>query len=158
MKQYMSISSKRQAGAILIISLIMLLLLTIIGLASIRGTSLQERMANNYRDSELAMQAAEAGLRKGEQDVVALFMANNLGVLETSVRTGTYTSFPGTTTAPTYEITLLAKLRTSTEVGVPIADEGAVVRVESTGYGINQKADGTASSNSRLRTTYLVEQ
>lgn len=57
---------KYQSGAVLIIGLIMMLLLTIIGLASIRGSGLQEQMAGNTRDRNLAFQAAEAGLRIGE--------------------------------------------------------------------------------------------
>lgn len=56
-----------QRGAVLIVGLIMLLLLTVIGLASIRGTDLQERMAGNMRDHNLAFQAAEASLRAGEE-------------------------------------------------------------------------------------------
>ena len=56
-----------QQGAVLIVGLIMMLLLTIIGLAAIRGTDLQERMAGNMRDRNLAFQSAEAGLRIGEE-------------------------------------------------------------------------------------------
>jgi len=59
-------SQSSQHGAVLIIGLIMMLLLTIIGLASIRGSDLQERMAGNMRDRNLAFQSAEAGLRAGE--------------------------------------------------------------------------------------------
>ncbi|MEI6334685.1 MAG: PilX N-terminal domain-containing pilus assembly protein [Methylococcaceae bacterium] len=55
-----------QSGAVLIISLIMLLLLTIIGTSSIQTTSLEEKMAGNLRDRNLAFQAAESGLRAGE--------------------------------------------------------------------------------------------
>lgn len=65
MKPLSSVSI-RQRGMTLIIGLIMLLLLTIIGLAAIRGASLEERMAGNYRDRALAFQAAEAGLRAAE--------------------------------------------------------------------------------------------
>ncbi len=56
----------KQQGAVLVIGLIMLLLLTVIGLASIRGSDMQERMAGNMRDRNLGFQAAEAGLRLGE--------------------------------------------------------------------------------------------
>ena len=59
-------SPGKERGAVLIIGLIMMLLLTIIGLASIRGSDLQERMAGNMRDRNLAFQSAEAGLRAGE--------------------------------------------------------------------------------------------
>lgn len=59
-------SMKQQRGAVLIIGLIMLLLLTVIGMSSIRGTDLQERMAGNARDHNLAFQATEAAVRSAE--------------------------------------------------------------------------------------------
>lgn len=55
-----------QNGAALITSLMFLLVLTIIGIASMGTTTLQERMANNTREQNLAFQAAEAALRDGE--------------------------------------------------------------------------------------------
>jgi type IV pilus assembly protein PilX len=57
---------KQQQGAVLVIGLIMLLLLTVIGMSSIRGTDLQERMAGNARDHHLAFQATEAAVRSAE--------------------------------------------------------------------------------------------
>jgi type IV pilus assembly protein PilX len=55
-----------QSGAILIISLIMLLLVTIIGVTGSQVTGMEERMAGNMREQNSAFQAAEAGLRAGE--------------------------------------------------------------------------------------------
>ena len=55
-----------QRGATLIIALIFLLLMTLIGVTSMQSTTLQERMAGNTRDRNLALQAAEAALRQGE--------------------------------------------------------------------------------------------
>lgn len=55
-----------QRGSALIISLVFLLLLTMIGITSIQDSTLQERMAGNERDRNLAFQAAEASLREGE--------------------------------------------------------------------------------------------
>lgn len=55
-----------QQGAALVISLLFLLVLTIIGVASVGTSTLQERMANNTREQNLALQAAEAALRDGE--------------------------------------------------------------------------------------------
>ena len=54
---------KSQSGAVLVISLIMLLALTIIGITSTNVTGLQEKMAANSKESNLAFQAAEATLR-----------------------------------------------------------------------------------------------
>jgi type IV pilus assembly protein PilX len=58
---------RRQRGVALVVALVMLLLMTILGVTALRTTTLQERMAGNVRDSNLALQAAEAGLRGGEQ-------------------------------------------------------------------------------------------
>lgn len=64
-------SKSREAGAALIVALIMLLISTMIGLASIRSTATSERMAANMYDRSLAYQAAEAALRAGELAVEA---------------------------------------------------------------------------------------
>jgi len=56
----------RQRGVVLVISLLMLLVLTVIGLAATRSTALEERMTANQNDQEIAFQGAEAALRYGE--------------------------------------------------------------------------------------------
>jgi len=61
-----SIKKHEQRGAVLVVGLVMLLLLTLIGMAAIRGSSMQEKMVGNMRDHSLAFQSAEAGLRAGE--------------------------------------------------------------------------------------------
>lgn len=62
--------AKQQKGAVLVVSLIMLLIMTLIGLSSMRTTILEEKMAGNYRDRNIAFQAAEAALLDAEADVV----------------------------------------------------------------------------------------
>lgn len=59
-------SVHRQEGVVLVVAMIMLVLLTLIGLAGMRTTLLEERMAGNLRDRNLAFQSAEAALREGE--------------------------------------------------------------------------------------------
>jgi type IV pilus assembly protein PilX len=59
-------NSRRQRGAVLIVALIFLLVMTMLILASVRGTVMQERMAGNLYDRSLAFQAAETALRAGE--------------------------------------------------------------------------------------------
>jgi type IV pilus assembly protein PilX len=66
------IKTAYQSGAILIISLIMLLLITIIGVTGSQVTGLEEKMAGNMREQNSAFQAAEAGLRAGETATAAL--------------------------------------------------------------------------------------
>jgi len=63
-------SSRKQRGAVLVVALIFLVVMTMLILASIRGTVMQERMASNLYDRSLAFQAAEAALREGERFVL----------------------------------------------------------------------------------------
>jgi type IV pilus assembly protein PilX len=53
---------KVQTGVVLVISLIILLLLTLIGLTAMQTTVLEEKMAGNLRDKNIAFQAAESAL------------------------------------------------------------------------------------------------
>ncbi len=56
----------RQQGSILIISLIILLVLTMLGVSSMSTSTMEERMSGNSRDQSRAFQAAEVGLRRAE--------------------------------------------------------------------------------------------
>lgn len=62
-------TAKHQSGAVLAISLIILLLLTLIGITATQVTGLEEKMAGNFRDRNLAFQAAETALRAGEAEI-----------------------------------------------------------------------------------------
>lgn len=55
-----------QRGAVLVVSLLLLLVMTLLGLGASQSTRLQERMAGNQRDQEIALQTAEASLRAAE--------------------------------------------------------------------------------------------
>lgn len=57
----------RQQGAVLIVSMLLLLVVTVLALGASQGTRLQERMVGSQRNFDLAFQAAEAGLRAGER-------------------------------------------------------------------------------------------
>ena len=56
-----------QGGAVLIVSLLLLLVLTILAIGASQTTRIEERMAWNARDTDLAFQGAEAGLRAAEK-------------------------------------------------------------------------------------------
>lgn len=75
--QNRSITGHHQQGVVLILGMIMVLLMTIVGLAAIRGTGLQETMAGNMRERTIAFQHAEAGLRVGESWVGVSDIADN---------------------------------------------------------------------------------
>ena len=84
MKQRMlTHTHSRERGAVLVIALLMLLIMTILGVTAMQMSRMEERMAGNSRDLNLAFQGAEAGLRNGE---------NRLRVL--TVRPATCTTAP----------------------------------------------------------------
>lgn len=57
---------QRNRGAVLVVALILLLVLTLIGVTAARMQTVQEGMARNDDNHQLALQAAEAALRDGE--------------------------------------------------------------------------------------------
>lgn len=63
------VSRQRQGGAVLAIALILLVVMTLLAVASLRGTLLEGRMAAGQRDRSLEFQAAEAALRSAEQAI-----------------------------------------------------------------------------------------
>lgn len=58
-----------QSGSVLMVSLVILLVMTLLGVGSMNTSLLQERMAGNTQMMQTAFQAAESGLRDGEMDV-----------------------------------------------------------------------------------------
>ena len=55
-----------QSGMVLVTSLVILMILTMLGLSSVQGTSIQELIARNQRDSNLAFNAAETAIIEAE--------------------------------------------------------------------------------------------
>ncbi len=58
--------TRRPQGFSLVMVLIFLVLLTILGITAMQTSTLEERMAGNLRDENLAFQAAESALREAE--------------------------------------------------------------------------------------------
>lgn len=80
--------AKHQTGVVLVISLIMLLALTLIGVTSSSVTGLETKMAANSKDINLAFQAAEATLRDVEaslQGTKRIFTRTATDALQTGI-------------------------------------------------------------------------
>jgi type IV pilus assembly protein PilX len=80
-------AARHQGGAILIAVLAILLALTLLGVAGMRATTLEERMAGNFQENYLAFQAAEAALRVAEEQLAD---ATVFGTLAFDGSSGTY--------------------------------------------------------------------
>jgi len=62
----MQINYSKQQGAALIVSLLLLLVMTLLGINAVMTTTMEEKMAGNIRNKNLSFQAAETALREGE--------------------------------------------------------------------------------------------
>jgi len=161
-----------QRGAVLLVALIMLLLLTILGIAAMRDTNLQEKMAGNMRDHNLALQAAEAGLRFAEQSIKDQYdnlVSDTLyPVNDPTPDVVEFNGFTGDVAAkPSYTVTRLphpgplnmqdmVNAETagggSLEAGESLILDFVLVRIESTGTGMSSDSKVT------LRSLYFVEE
>lgn len=110
----------KQQGAALAVSLIMLLVLTLLGIAGMQSTIMEEKMAGNMRDKAIAFQASESGLINGERhsqgslSLTSPFLANCTGGL----------CLPSSTATPVWNNTALVNWGTSTNTflyGVTVA-------------------------------------
>lgn len=64
MRRTLRTARRSQRGATLIITLVMLVLITLLGVSAIRASTVDEKMAGSTRDRERALQAAEAAVRQ----------------------------------------------------------------------------------------------
>ncbi len=74
----------RQRGVVLVVSLVMLLVVTLIAVSSMQGTVLEEKMAGNTKDRNLAFQTTESAIREAEnyiESVVSMGSFNGTGGL-----------------------------------------------------------------------------
>ncbi len=151
-----------QQGAVLVVGLVLLLLLTIVGLSGARDAALQERMSGNMHDLQVARQAAEAALRSGEQFTrsSASLVVGSDGVVEFDERSGSrdywHDTFnwlekavqlradeqlEGVAEQPFYVIEKLDWSCDVAELGAGALEEIEVYRVTARGVGRSSKAE-----------------
>ena len=158
------LNDSRQRGAVLVVGLIVLIIMTIVGVASLQSTSIEEKMAGNLRDLNIALQATESTIREAETVIDGLanttgFGASggfySLGNAPDPFSAGTWTGASsnvstlnlGNAIAPRYYIELIGEFsdETGTEVNIlnyGQAQGGAVTVFRVVGRGTG--ATGTA--------------
>lgn len=147
---------RSERGAVLLVSLVMLVLLTLIGLAGLRMVQLEERMAGNLRDRQLAFQAAEAALRAGEAAARSIDRSS-LGAAPALDTEGTVSGFADGAARPVYRLHFLRWLASEgLEVGKGEAANGMAIEVRATGFGIRRQPSGEPVSSVRLNSIYFV--
>ncbi len=152
-----------QRGAALVVSLILLLVVTLIGISGMQSTVLQEKMSGNFKDKNSAFQAAEAALREGEAQAETL--SGHTGMTATCTNGLCYNSAGGT---PLVTLETYLKSGNGIEADEVISGLKPVYLIDgvksrppgSTGwrymYRIIAASQGqTGSSISELRSTYF---
>ena len=123
-----------QRGVALVVALMLLVVATLIGLAGIRSTTLQERMSANMYDRSLAFQRAESALRAAEDAITG---ARQIATIA------------GQDCRPT-PATLCAVVPAANAVWVPVDDQYNVNNARTPGrpeYFIQFMGTGTAENN-----------
>lgn len=96
MKNINLMNIKQQQGAVLIMSLLMLFVLTLIGVSSINTTTMEEKMSGNTRNRMLAFQAAESALVEARRTITS-FAGSVESTANTSGSAGYYKTGYGPT-------------------------------------------------------------
>lgn len=74
--------ARRQSGAVLIVAMILLVVLTLLGVTAMNTSSLEEKMASNTQEQVHAFQAAETGISQAFNDTSAYDLDGTCGVSE----------------------------------------------------------------------------
>ncbi|MEW5754840.1 MAG: PilX N-terminal domain-containing pilus assembly protein [Pseudomonadota bacterium] len=114
----------KQQGAVLIVSLMMLLVLTVLGLSVVSNATMDVRMTRNFQHSALAFQGAESAISnvivRGDENSTAPAYVATTDPLLTTVMAG-----EGSTTTVTETIAASAAVATTSTV--TFAGQGGVL-------------------------------
>jgi type IV pilus assembly protein PilX len=98
---YLKHNLHKESGAVLYTGLIFLLVLSLIVLSMLRSGTLEERMAANARNRQVAIQAAEAVLRDAEEQLFST--SGYLSKFDSLTLANGFYSAPATTATPRWK-------------------------------------------------------
>lgn len=141
----------KQRGAVLIVSLVILLVLTMLGVQGMQTSTLEEKMAGNFRDKKLAFEAAEAALKAAEG---VLNLSSTPPIANSSGSNGVYTFASATINSYSFWSGV-----TGTNTNLPGLQENPKYVIEErgvqSGSGVSKNAEAGAVSKSNFQgTTY----
>ena len=150
---------RRQRGAVLFISLIMLLLLTLIGITAMQVTLLQERMAGGFRVQHQAFQQTEGTLKSTRKDLNDA--ANSSGALyyspdATLTATNALPWATWLTTEPAVDpVDGLSQVNAHIAVGSPPAVIGTRVLKYFVVSALNEDPGGSGDAKSAVQAVFI---
>jgi len=164
----------KQSGAVLIISLIMLILLTLIAVTGMQSTGLEEKMAGNTKDHNVAFQAAETALRGAENYLDGLvtladFADGTAGYLDEATNDPDYQSSSSWSTAnsaqyisglsgiksePRYIIKFVSVQNDDPNATLNTSNYGSTAGTSVTIFRVTSRGTGGADSSQVILQTY----
>jgi len=107
-----NIKLKKQTGAVLLISMLMLLVMTLIGISTMNTARFEEKMSANSMNMNKALQASESAVDAALSDIANLVTALNTGTTVTisvnlgdaAVTSSADVTYMGATNAPGFSL------------------------------------------------------
>jgi Na+-transporting methylmalonyl-CoA/oxaloacetate decarboxylase gamma subunit len=152
MKRSDSAIATRQRGVVLVISLLLLLVITLMGMSSLGTTALEEKMTSNMQAKHVVFQAADTTIEEAVDNTDFLWKAYGKGLnpadLETFQPTMTlYASFAEDKDGDAVPLQLSAQQVTAEFKGntIPVGDNATSIRMGAAGYHLyHYYLEGTA--------------
>lgn len=108
------INSKNQGGAVLIVAMVILLVMSVIGVSSRVSSNLQQKMTTAYQQRNLAGYAAESALKKAEDWMTT--------TITSSTKLSDFSSAAANTKGLYSNYTLVGEITTSLPASASLAD------------------------------------
>lgn len=116
--------TSRQRGVALAVALLLLVVITLVGLAAVGGTLMQQKMSGNFYDREVAFQSTEAAMRQAALAIQATTTAAPAGFYDcsTAAANNCQSNPFNDTNVPTSKITTLTN-NTNYTAGTNVASQ-----------------------------------
>ncbi|WP_233841324.1 PilX N-terminal domain-containing pilus assembly protein [Dyella sp. 2HG41-7] len=135
---FRSSGARSQRGMALVVALLLLILISLVGLAAMRGTIMQQKMSSNLYDREVAFQSAEAAIR-----AASAVISTTPTLIWHNCQAGGVTCLPNPFTDSTLPATAIHTVTTGQTAGSYTASTVSASQpqyvVENMGNWINQK-------------------
>jgi len=139
-----------QRGIALVVALILLVLISLVGLAAMRGTIMQQKMASNLYDRQVAFQSAEAAIRAASARV-----ATTPTLIWHNCQAGGVTCLPNPFTDPSLPTSAIHTVPTGTSAGDFTASTVSASQpqyvIENMGNWVDQKTNTGFGSTANSR-------
>jgi len=140
-----------QKGAVLVVGLLLLLVITLIGITNFGTTILEEKMSANFQDKNMVFQAADTAIEDGMEDINFLWAAYDKGLNPATPQTQNVTNSSASFSASKVE----AEFEGNT---IAVYGNATSMRIGASGYQLfHYSITGTAElGNSNAKSEHVM--